>query len=153
MTEGSRLVREYLERVSRGEAPHPPVADTVGFRLTGVSEGEARVSLQVSRRHHNPFGTIHGGIICDIADAAMAMALATTMEPTDVFTTLELKINFLKPVSSGEITAIGKVIKRGRQVSLVECEVLDESGALVAKGSSTCMFLKGEQTKGRNLKP
>jgi uncharacterized protein (TIGR00369 family) len=79
----------------------------------------------------------------------MGIAYATTLEAGESFTTLELKINFLKPVWRARLRAIGKVVKKGRTVSLIECDVLDENDALVARASSTCMTLRGDQAQGR----
>jgi uncharacterized protein (TIGR00369 family) len=140
---------ENLERAARGELPPPPVAQLIGFRLTSVRHGEAVVELEASDTHANPMGTLHGGILCDIADAAMGIAFASTLDDGETFTTLELKINFLRPVWKEKLWAVGKVVKRGKAVGLVECEVLNSKGALVAKSSSTCMVLRGEEARGR----
>ena len=94
-------------------------------------------------------GTLHGGILCDIADAAMGMAYASTLGEGETFTTLELKINFLKPVWQARLHAIGRVVTRGRTIGLVECDVLDTHGALAARATSTCMTLRGDQARGR----
>jgi uncharacterized protein (TIGR00369 family) len=88
-------------------------------------------------------------VLCDIADAAMGLAYAAALGEDESFTTLELKINFLKPVWKGKLVAVGRVVKQGRTVGLVECDVTDEHGALVARSSSTCLTLKGEQARGR----
>jgi uncharacterized protein (TIGR00369 family) len=140
---------DNLERFARGEVPPPPVARLIGFRLASVRHGEAVVELEASDTHANPMGTLHGGILCDIADAAMGIAFASTLEDGETFTTLELKINFLRPVWKEKLTATGKVVKRGKVVGLVECEVLNPKGALVAKSTSTCMVLRGEEARGR----
>jgi uncharacterized protein (TIGR00369 family) len=100
-------------------------------------------------QHANPMGTLHGGILCDVADAAMGTAVATTLNEGETLTTIELKINFLKPVWSAKLTATGKVVRRGRTICLVECDVTDEKGSLVARASSTCMILSGEMAAGR----
>jgi uncharacterized protein (TIGR00369 family) len=138
-----------IRLVQRGELPPPPVADLIGFTLTAIEPGRAVIELQVGPRHANPMGTVHGGILCDIADAAMGMAYASGLEEGETFTTLELKINFLKPVWTGTLTAIGRVVKPGRTVGLVECDVVDDREGLVARASSTCMTLRGEQAEGR----
>jgi uncharacterized protein (TIGR00369 family) len=92
---------------------------------------------------------LHGGVLCDIADAAMGMAYASELGRGESFTTLELKINFLKPVWRAHLRAEGKVVKRGRTVGMAECDVFDEKGSLVARASSTCMTLRDEMAKGR----
>jgi uncharacterized protein (TIGR00369 family) len=94
-------------------------------------------------------GTLHGGILCDVADAAMGIAYATTLDEDESFTTLELKINFLKPIWNAQLTAEGRVIKRGRNVGMTECDIIDEKGSLVARASSTCMTLRGSDAAGR----
>jgi uncharacterized protein (TIGR00369 family) len=94
-------------------------------------------------------GTLHGGVLCDIADAAMGLAYAATLDAGERFATLELKMNFLKPVRSDKLTATGRVVKGGRTVGLVECDVVDDTDRLVARANSTCMTLRGEQAEGR----
>jgi uncharacterized protein (TIGR00369 family) len=94
-------------------------------------------------------GTLHGGILCDIADASMGMAFASTLAPDESFTTVELKINFFRPVWKALLTAKGVVVNRGRTVGFVECTITDEENRLVAKASSTCMVLRGEKATGR----
>lgn len=94
-------------------------------------------------------GTLHGGVLCDIADIAMGVAYSSNLDEGESFTTLELKINFLKPVWKARLTAVGRVVKQGRTVGLVECDITDERGSLVAHATSTCMTLRGEQAQGR----
>ena len=127
----------------------PPIAVLIGMRPLSFGDGEAVFEMKADRRHHNPMGTVHGGILCDLADAAMGYAFATTLGPGESFTTLELKINFLRPVFDEKLTAKAKVTHRGSTVGLVECDVLNEGGKLVARASSTCSVLRGEAAKGR----
>jgi uncharacterized protein (TIGR00369 family) len=140
---------DLIQKVHRGELPPPPVASLIGFELTAIEPGHAVIELVAEARHANPMGTLHGGILCDIADAAMGMAFASTLDEGETFTTLELKINFLKPVWTGRLVATGRVVKGGRTIGLVECDVVDEKERLVARASSTCMTLRGEEAKGR----
>jgi len=139
---------EAMERMARGEVTQPPVARLIGFQLTSVRHGESVIELEASDTHANPMGTLHGGILCDIADAAMGIAFASTLEDGESFTTLELKINFLRPVWKEKLRASGKVVKRGKSVGMVECDVTNSQGALVARSSSTCLVLRGEQAAG-----
>ena len=138
-----------LEKLVRGELPPPPIARLIGFQVTSVRHGEAVVELEASDSHANPMGTLHGGVLCDIADAAMGIAYASTLDDGESFTTLELKINFLRPVWKEKLRAVGKVAKRGRVVGMVECDITNADGALVARSSSTCMVLRGEMARGR----
>src|SRR6266851_7819069 len=126
-----------------------PVADLIGFRVTEAKAGRAVAAFEATEKHANPMGTLHGGILCDIADAAMGLAYASTLGEDETFTTLELKINFLKPVWQARLQAIGRVVTHGRTVGLVECDILDAHEALVARATSTCRTLRGDQGRGR----
>lgn len=129
----------------------PPVCELIGFELTKIEKGAAVFRLEARRdRHANPMGTLHGGILCDIADAAMGMAGASLLELGESFTTLELKINFLRPVFDALLEARGRVVYSGKTLVYLECDVVtipDEK--LVARSNSTCLILRGEQAKGR----
>jgi len=140
---------ERVQAMIRKEAPNPPVADLVGFRVLEVAPGRALFEMEAGPRHFNPMGTVHGGILCDLADAAMGIAFASTLGEGESFTTLELKINFVKPVWTARLRAEGRIVKRGKTVGLVECDVHDETGSLVARASSTCMMLSGAMAAGR----
>ncbi|HTR68441.1 MAG TPA: PaaI family thioesterase [Terriglobales bacterium] len=140
---------EGVQKMIRGEAPGAPVARLVGFRVVAAQPGEATVELAAGPQHANPMGTLHGGVLCDIADAAMGIAYACTLGEDESFTTLELKINFLRPIWKGTLRAVGRVVKKGGTVGLVECDVLDEQERLAARASSTCMTLRGDQARGR----
>ena len=144
----ARLI-ERVEAMLRGEIPGPPVARLVGFELRSIEPGKAVFEMEAGPQHANPMGTLHGGILCDIADAAMGIAYASALGDEESFTTLELKINFLKPVWNARLRAEGRVVKRGKTVGLVECDVTDEKGSLVARASSTCLTLAGKQAAGR----
>jgi uncharacterized protein (TIGR00369 family) len=140
---------ERLQAMLRGEASSPPIAHLIGFALKSVEVGQATVELEAESRHANPMGTLHGGVLCDIADAAMGMAYASTLKEGESFTTLELSIHFLRPVWSARLRATGRVVKGGGTVGLVQCDILDEQDRLVARASSTVMTLRGEQARGR----
>jgi uncharacterized protein (TIGR00369 family) len=140
---------ERARQMIAGAVPPPPIGALIGMRLVAVEAGRARFELDADARHHNPMGTLHGGILCDIADGAMGMAYASMLEEGESFTTLELKINFLRPVTVAHLVAEGIVVQRGKTVGLAECSVTDERGRLIAKATSTCLTLRGEQAKGR----
>ena len=140
---------DLIERIMRGEAPPPPVATLIGFTITSIEPGRAVLEMDAGPQHANPMGTLHGGIVCDLADAAMGMAYASSLDEGETFTTLELKINFLKPVWTGHLSATGRLVKGGQTVGLVECDVHDDKDRLVARASSTCMTLRGSQASGR----
>jgi uncharacterized protein (TIGR00369 family) len=127
----------------------PPVAELLGFELVAMQDGVCTMKLEAGEQHSNPMGTIHGGIIGDVADAAMGMAYFSQLEAGESFTTLELKINFLRPFWQGTLLAHGRVVHRGRSVGLTECDVVDAQGRLIARASSTCMTLRGDAAAGR----
>jgi uncharacterized protein (TIGR00369 family) len=134
---------------ARAETNDVPVMRLIGFEAKEIADGRAVVTLEAGKQHANPMGTLHGGILCDIADAAMGMAFASTLAPGETFTTIELRINFFRPVWEACLRAEGKVVRRGSTIGYVECEITDESEHLIAKASSTCMTLRGERAKGR----
>jgi uncharacterized protein (TIGR00369 family) len=125
------------------------VAELIGVEVERVESGETVMTLLAEERHSNPMGTIHGGILCDLADAAMGMAYYSTLEAEESFTTLELKINFLRPFWTGRLVARGRVVSRGRTVGMTECEIEDDQGRLIAKATSTCLTLRGDAASGR----
>src|SRR5258707_15100471 len=106
--------------IDKMQSALPPVAHLVGFTIPSVEPGEARVELEADERHTNPLGTLHGGILCDIADAAMRDACASLLQPGETFTTLELTIAFLRPASKSQLRALGHAGKRGRTLSFAE---------------------------------
>jgi uncharacterized protein (TIGR00369 family) len=140
---------ERIQAILRGDVPPPPVAQLVGFQLVAVAPGSAVFEMEAGPQHANPMGTLHGGILCDLADAAMGIAYASTLEEGESFTTLDLKINFLKPIWKARLRAEGRLVKRGKTVGMVECDVVDETGSLVARASSTCLTLSGKMASGR----
>ena len=127
----------------------PPVAELIGVEVERIENGESVATMTAEERHSNPMGTIHGGILCDLADAAMGMAYFSTLAEGESFTTLELKINFLRPFWTGRLVARARVVSRGRTVGMTECDVEDDAGRLIARASSTCMTLRGEAATGR----
>lgn len=140
---------DLIEKAMRGEVPPAPIATLIGFTLASIEPGRAVIEFEATERHANPMGTLHGGVLCDIADAAMGMAYAARLDEGETFTTLELKINFIKPVWTGKLRAEGRVVGGGRTIGLVECHVRDARERLVAYATSTCMTLRGDQAAGR----
>src|ERR1044072_433866 len=129
----------------KGEVEPAPVMKLIGMRVVSYDRsGAAQFDMDADERHWNPMGTLHGGVLCDLTDAAMGFAFASTLEDGESFTTLELKINCLRPVWRARLTARARVVSRGRTVGLVECEVTDESNKLIARATSTCLVLRGD---------
>lgn len=129
----------------------PPVAALIGFEPVRAERGSAVFRLDARRdKHANPMGTIHGGILCDVADAAMGMACATLLELGESFTTIELRMTYLRPVLDAQLEARARVVHSGKSLVYLECDLVSASDEkMVAKASSTCLILRGEQARGR----
>lgn len=147
-----------LQRALRGESVEglpmtfpPPVATLVGIEPFQVDDGTCVFRLQARRdKHANPMGTLHGGILCDLADGAMGIACATTLEQGESFTTTQLDIRFFRPVTDGLLEARARIVNRGKTMVYLECDlVLLPEAKLVAKSTCTCMILRGNQARGR----
>lgn len=139
MTRHQELIDAWL----RKDHNPAPVADLVGFQLTGFKDGVARVELDAGDRHHNPMGVVHGGILCDLADAAMGVAFAASLEEGETFVSLQLSASFLRSIRQGKLIASGRVVEKGATAGHAEAEVKDTEGRLLARFSSTCMVVRG----------
>jgi uncharacterized protein (TIGR00369 family) len=141
--------RAWAEAAIRDDAAMPPVARLVGFRMMRIADGEADFVLDARPEHANPMGSLHGGILCDVLDAAMTSALASTLGPGETITTLELAVNFLRPHWTGRVDVAGRVVHAGRTLGVAEGEARDDRGRLLARAKTTCMVLRGTQAQGR----
>lgn len=140
---------EHIRGFATGATPAPPIAALLGFHPVEVEHGVVVMEMEAKPDHANPMGTLHGGVICDLADGAMGCALATTLEDDESFTTVDLTANYFKPIWTGKLRASAKVTRRTRSLGFIECEVTDDKGSIVAKVFSTCMVLRGPDAKGR----
>jgi uncharacterized protein (TIGR00369 family) len=143
---GIERVRQMVEN-TRGVAA--PVMSLVGMAVTEVGAGSTIVEMDTSERHANPMGTLHGGILCDLGDLAMGFAMATTLSEGESFTTVELKVNYFKPVRRARLRATARIVRRSKSLGYLECDVVDEQNSLVARLGSTCMVLRGAAATGR----
>ena len=126
----------------QGKVSPPPIAQLLGLKVTDFCEGCTTVEMEATNKYWNPMNTLHGGVYCDLADIAMGFSFLTTLNKDELFTTVDLRINYLKPVTTGKLIATSKIIKRGKRLGYVECEIVNEQGKLVAKASSTCIIQK-----------
>jgi uncharacterized protein (TIGR00369 family) len=135
--------REYVHGLAGGQVPPPPMASLFGFRVTEVGEGEVLVACAPEEAFYNPIGIVHGGLLCTLLDTAMGLSLQTLMPPEGSFSTIEIKVNFLKAVRAGdgELSARGRVTKRGSRVSFAEAEARDAAGSLVGTATSSLLLL------------
>jgi uncharacterized protein (TIGR00369 family) len=128
----------------------PAIARTLGFNV--VSSGDRHATIEIvtdTARHGNPAGTVHGGVLCDVADAAIGTAHATGLDEGESLTSLDLQINFFRPVWNDRLRAIAKPVHIGRTVSRYVCDILNSEGKLVAQATSTVMTLRGDKASGR----
>lgn len=133
--------KERLQKEVDGEII-VPVAKLIGFKLVSFEFGKATFLLEADKKHQNPMGSIHGGIYCDIADAAMGVAFASTLDPDESFGTISFQINFLKPLSKATLRAEGYLIKKGRSIGFLESKIYDDDNDLVATAQSTCKITR-----------
>ena len=129
-------------RMMDDEYPTWPLGSLLGIELRSMGDGESRWVLEAGPEHANPMGTIHGGVLCDLGDAALSTAYMSTVDPDESFTTVDLTVNYLRPVWTGRLEAVGRVVHKGRTIGLAECEVTTEEEKLVARLSGTCMTLR-----------
>lgn len=143
--EVKRLLGEPLEEPTEANDPSafaPPISKLLGMRTVSLGEGEASIELVAEDHHAGAFGSLHNGVFCDLADLAMGAACKTTLGGDETFITVELKLSFLKQVTRGTFRGDAKVKKRGAPAVLVECNITDEQGSLVAFATSTCIIMK-----------
>ncbi len=114
---------------------------TLGIKILELSEGRSLVEMEVDERLHNMSGNMHGGMMADIADAAMGIAISTTMSSDEDFTTMEMKISFFRPHVKGPLRAEGIVAKRGKRVAFAEAVLTNQQKQIVAKANGTWLFL------------
>ena len=139
----------WLAKLRSGEFV-PPIGKLLGISLLALEDGACTLEMLTDETQYNPLGTLHGGIFCDLGDAAMGYAMLATMPEGESFTTIELKANFFKPIWKGHrLRATARVVKRTRSIGYIECDITDEKGSLAARLSSTCMVLRGDAAKGR----
>jgi uncharacterized protein (TIGR00369 family) len=146
--EAGRRMRgiEYLHAIRDGRVPAPPIAQTVDMRLVEVEEGRAVFECKPAEYHYNPLGVVHGGLAATLLDSAMGCAVHSTLPVGAGFTTLEIKVSYLRALTSqiGTVRAEGWIIKAGGRVAVAEGRVIDAAGDLYAHATTTCLILRPE---------
>jgi len=135
---------DYLRAMQCGELPPPPIGWTLDFTLDEVEEGRAVFAMTPSEFHYNPIGVVHGGVAATLCDSAMGCAVHSLLPAGSGYTTLEIKINLLRPLTrdTGRVRAEGRVIHAGRTTALAEARLVDEAGKLLAHATSTCLIIR-----------
>jgi uncharacterized protein (TIGR00369 family) len=133
---------EFLEAIVAGAVPQAPISELLNFHLVEVEKGRAAFEGLPAFHHYNPIGTVHGGFAATLLDSALGCAVFSTLLKGDAWTTLELKLNFVRPISkdTGLVRAQGRIIHRGRTVATAEGDLKDRAGKLYAHATTTCMI-------------
>ena len=134
---------EHLRAVAAGELPPPPIAALFGMEMRELDDGLAVFTCEPGEWAYNPIGVVHGGLVCTLLDSVVGCALHTTLPAGTAYTSLELKVSYLRPVTrdSGVLVATGRVVRRGRRAGFADGEVVDASGKAVATASSTLLVM------------
>src|ERR1051325_6592786 len=135
---------EYLQKVVSGELPPPPIGALLNFRIAELSEGRAVFTVEPAEFHYNPIGVVHGGVAATLLDSAMGCAVHSTLPAGASYTTLEIKVNYIKAMSveTGEVRCEAKTIYVGRRTATAEGKIVDSKGKLYAHGTTTCMIFR-----------
>jgi uncharacterized protein (TIGR00369 family) len=133
---------EYIQAIFAGELPAPPISELMGFRGVSAEPGRAVFEMEPGPQHYNPIGSVHGGVALTLLDSAMGCAVHTLLERGVGYTTLEVKANFVRPITAdtGVIRCEGVVIHRGSRVATAEGKLTDAGGKLLAHGTTTCLI-------------
>jgi uncharacterized protein (TIGR00369 family) len=137
---------EFLEKMTKGEIPLPPLIHTLDFKVSSIQPGRAEFTFHPQEFHYNPIGSIHGGVITAILDSALGCTLHSVLPAGTGYTTVDIKVNFLRSINikTGEMKAVGSIINQGNRTALLEARLMDKKGKLYAYATSTCMILKSE---------
>lgn len=134
---------DFLRAIADGQIPRPPISAVLGFELVDVGEGWAVFEGSVGEQHYNPIGVVHGGLAGMLADSAMGCAVQSTQPAGSGYTTLEYKVNLVRPITidTGRIRCTAKVVHVGRRIGTAEARVEDLEGRLLAHATTTCLIL------------
>jgi uncharacterized protein (TIGR00369 family) len=135
---------KYLQKIVAGELPPPPIGVLMDFRIAELSEGRAVFLVNPAEYHYNPIGVVHGGLAATLLDSAMGCAVHSTLPAGAGYTTLEIKVNYIRPMSAetGEVRCEANIIHVGGRTATAEGKVLDQGGKLYAHGTTTCMIFR-----------
>jgi uncharacterized protein (TIGR00369 family) len=140
---------EFLQKILAGDLPRPPIAALLNFDLVELREGHAVFAVDPAEYHYNPIGVVHGGLAATLLDSAMGCAVHSTLPAGAGYTTLEIKVNFIRAMTAetGRVRCEGKVVHVGGRTATAEGRVVDEAGKLYAHGTTTCLILRASQEK------
>ncbi len=132
----------FLGAMMQGELPYPPIMETLNFAMVAFEKGRAVFQGTPQFAHYNPIGSVHGGWFCAVLDSALGCAVHSTLPRGKGYTTLELKVNMIRPLSdrSGPVRAEGRIIHAGGQTAVAEATLVDSNGKLYASATTTCLI-------------
>ena len=135
---------DYVRAIFAGELPPPPIATLMGFRGVEAEPGRAVFEILPRDEHYNPIGSVHGGVALTLLDSAMGCAVHTLLEAGVGYATLEVKANFVRPITSetGLVRCEGTVLHAGSRVATAEGRVVDAAGRLLAHGTTPCLIMR-----------
>jgi len=141
---------DYLRGIAEGRIPAPPIAALLGLGIVQVEPGLVTFSLDVGEHLYNPIGSVHGGVFCALLDSAMSCAVHSRLGPGQAYTTLELKVNLVKPltVDTPRVVATGQVLSSGRRVATASGQINGPDGTLYAHATTTCLVIETRQAPG-----
>ncbi|NGY03660.1 PaaI family thioesterase [Solimonas terrae] len=132
---------DFLKAIIDGRVPLPPIMETMAITPISVTHGEVVMHGAPEQRHLNPLGSVHGGYGCTLLDSVMGCAVHSTLEIGQGYTTVELKVNFTRPILPGmRVRGVGTVVNRGRQLAIADGRILAEGGKLLAHATTTCLL-------------
>ncbi len=137
---------EYLRAMARAELPGVPMASLMGFGVAEIEEGRVVFECVPGEQHYNPIGSVHGGLACTLFDSAMGCAVHSALPAGVGYTTVELKVNFLRPISvqTGKLSCEGTTLHVGGRIATAEARLTDEAGKLYGHATTTCMIFRGD---------
>ena len=142
---------EYLQAMLDGKIPRPPISYALNFVLTEIGEGKATFIGEPAEYHYNPIGSVHGGLAATLLDSALGCAIHTTLPAGVWYTTLELHVNFIRPLTAqtGRVFCHAEVIHTGRTIGTAQARLVDEAGKLYTHGTATCVIFRNEGENGK----
>lgn len=142
---------DYLRAIEAGELPPPPISVLMGFILRTVEPGRVVFDVEPAEYHYNPIGVVHGGLAATLLDSAIGCAVQSLSPVGVAYTTVELKVNYVRPLRSGMgvVSGEGKVLHFGRQIALAEARLTGPDGKLYAHATSTCLIMRADTSESR----
>ena len=138
---------ELLRAIAAGDAPGAPIAALMGFEAVEAEEGRVVFAAIPTAELYNPIGSVHGGFAATLLDSAMGCAVHSTLAEGVGYTTLELKVNYTRAITkdTGRVVCEGRIVHRGGRVATADGRIVaEDSGKLLAHGTTTCLILDGE---------